>query len=113
MAKSKIAKMDACWRQMIAQGMMRGWDYGRIRTGLEEAGMAAEGLPSDDSIRTYARSNEYRNAYFEREQRSYLTIAIGCTGGRHRSVAVAGRLAESLSAMGHQVTLKHRDIHKS
>jgi UPF0042 nucleotide-binding protein len=51
--------------------------------------------------------------YFEREQRSYLTIAIGCTGGRHRSVAVAGRLAESLSAMGHQVTLKHRDIHKS
>lgn len=51
--------------------------------------------------------------YFEREQRSYLTIAIGCTGGRHRSVAVAGRLAESLSAMGHQVSLKHRDIHKS
>ena len=51
--------------------------------------------------------------YFEREQRSYLTIAIGCTGGRHRSVAVAGCLAESLSAMGHQVTLKHRDIHKS
>jgi UPF0042 nucleotide-binding protein len=51
--------------------------------------------------------------YFEREQRSYLTIAIGCTGGRHRSVAVAGRLAESLSAMGHQVTLKHRDIHKA
>ena len=32
---------------------------------------------------------------FEREPRSYLTIAIGCTGGRHRSVAVAG--ANSLS----------------
>ena len=50
---------------------------------------------------------------FEREKRSYLTIAIGCTGGRHRSVAVAGRLQESLSAMGYDVTLNHRDIQKS
>lgn len=51
--------------------------------------------------------------YFEREQRSYLTIAIGCTGGRHRSVAVAARLQESLTAMGHDVALKHRDIQRS
>jgi UPF0042 nucleotide-binding protein len=50
---------------------------------------------------------------FEREPRSYLTIAIGCTGGRHRSVAVAGRLHESLAAMGYKVALKHRDILKS
>ncbi len=50
---------------------------------------------------------------FEREERSYLTIAIGCTGGRHRSVAVAGRLQESLSAMGYNVALTHRDIQKS
>ena len=51
--------------------------------------------------------------FFERERRSYLTIAIGCTGGRHRSVAIAGRLKESLSAMGYDVVLKHRDIQKS
>lgn len=50
---------------------------------------------------------------FQREPRSYLTIAIGCTGGRHRSVAVAGRLQESLAAMGYRVALKHRDIQKS
>ena len=50
---------------------------------------------------------------FEQEPRSYLTIAIGCTGGRHRSVAVAGRLQESLAAMGYKVALKHRDIQKS
>jgi UPF0042 nucleotide-binding protein len=50
---------------------------------------------------------------YEREQRSYLTIAIGCTGGRHRSVAIAGRLRESLGAIGHEVTLKHRDLQKS
>lgn len=50
---------------------------------------------------------------YEREQRSYLTIAIGCTGGRHRSVAIAGRLRESLGAIGHEVILKHRDLQKS
>jgi len=49
---------------------------------------------------------------FEREQRSYLTIAIGCTGGRHRSVAIAGRLQESLQALGYAVSLKHRDLQK-
>ncbi len=50
---------------------------------------------------------------YEREQRSYLTIAIGCTGGRHRSVAIASRLRESLGAIGHDVILKHRDVQKS
>ncbi|NGZ08523.1 MAG: RNase adapter RapZ [Nitrospira sp. LK70] len=49
---------------------------------------------------------------FQRERRSYLTIGIGCTGGRHRSVAVASRLQESLSALGYEVGLKHRDIDK-
>jgi UPF0042 nucleotide-binding protein len=50
---------------------------------------------------------------FERERRSYLTIAFGCTGGRHRSVALAIRLQDSLASMGHEVTLVHRDLHKA
>ncbi|ALA57668.1 RNase adapter RapZ [Nitrospira moscoviensis] len=50
---------------------------------------------------------------FEREQRSYLTIAVGCTGGRHRSVAIAGRLQESLTSLGYDVVVKHRDLQKS
>ena len=45
------------------------------------------------------------------EGKSYLTIAIGCTGGRHRSVAVAERLAQRLRAeSGVVVTIRHRDI---
>lgn len=47
---------------------------------------------------------------FEREGKSYLTLAIGCTGGRHRSVFVAERLAAWLTAQGRPVSLRHRDI---
>ncbi len=47
---------------------------------------------------------------YEKEGKSYLTIAIGCTGGRHRSVYVARRLAELLENRGQPVTLYHRDL---
>lgn len=50
---------------------------------------------------------------YAREGKAYLTIAIGCTGGRHRSVAVARALAARLQAAGQSVALMHRDIAKS
>lgn len=50
---------------------------------------------------------------YQRERRSYLTIAIGCTGGRHRSVAIGSHLCESLGTLGYKVGLKHRDIDKT
>jgi len=46
---------------------------------------------------------------FEREDRSYLTIAIGCTGGRHRSVYVAERVAAHFQNRWH-IVLTHRDL---
>lgn len=46
---------------------------------------------------------------FDAEGKSYLTIAVGCTGGRHRSVAVAERLADWLRGQGRSVSLSHRD----
>ena len=46
---------------------------------------------------------------FDTEGKSYLTIAIGCTGGRHRSVTVAEELADWLRGAGRSVTLSHRD----
>ena len=46
---------------------------------------------------------------YEREGKSYLTIAIGCTGGRHRSVAVAEELARRLRADEREIVVAHRD----
>jgi len=50
---------------------------------------------------------------YRQENRSYLTIAVGCTGGRHRSVAVAERLAARLRDQRWQVDLRHRDLSRS
>jgi UPF0042 nucleotide-binding protein len=47
---------------------------------------------------------------FEKEGKSYLTICFGCTGGKHRSVFIAGELAEQLHTMGYSVSTVHRDI---
>ena len=47
---------------------------------------------------------------FTAEGKSYLTIAIGCTGGRHRSVYVAEELTAWLREQGQQVDLRHRDL---
>ena len=47
---------------------------------------------------------------YQREGKSYLTIAVGCTGGRHRSVFVGNRLAAWLGRSGWTVHLHHRDI---
>jgi UPF0042 nucleotide-binding protein len=47
---------------------------------------------------------------FIREGKSYLTIAMGCTGGRHRSVALAEALAARLSGHDHPTSVFHRDV---
>ena len=47
---------------------------------------------------------------FVREGKSYLTIALGCTGGRHRSVTLAEALGERFSERGHPVSVFHRDV---
>ena len=49
---------------------------------------------------------------YESEGKSYLTIAFGCTGGRHRSVLLAESFAADLREAGWQVTLVHRDMDK-
>ncbi len=49
---------------------------------------------------------------YVREGKSYLSVGVGCTGGHHRSVAIAEALASRLEADGVEVAVRHRDIGK-
>ena len=49
---------------------------------------------------------------YNRERRPYLSIGIGCTGGRHRSVVVTNELAKRFKKAGRPVSVTHRDINK-
>lgn len=54
----------------------------------------------------------YLHPRYLREGKSYLTVSIGCTGGRHRSVAIANAVAKVLEEKGLEVSLIHRDIRR-
>lgn len=50
--------------------------------------------------------------HYVAEGKAYLTIGIGCTGGKHRSVALAEKLGQFLSERGYRVLVQHRDVEK-
>ena len=85
----------------------------RERTGRDRAVVSfMERDPSSrdfmDHLQEYI---QYALPFYIAEGKSYLTIAIGCTGGRHRSVMIAERLKRPLSGIGDaRVRVKHRDI---
>lgn len=64
----------------------------------------------DDVVRRFADLILYLLPRYRRENRSYVSVAVGCTGGRHRSVAVCERLKEELEAGGWPARVIHRDI---
>lgn len=53
---------------------------------------------------------EFLIPYYIKEGKTHLVIAIGCTGGRHRSVVIANEVYEALLKNGHRVIIDHRDI---
>ena len=78
----------------------------------------------DEPVRTFVLSQPLAGDFLERisslvgailpaylhEGRSYLTIGVGCTGGRHRSVAISEELARLLTVQGRNPRVSHRDI---
>ena len=80
----------------------------------------------DDDVANYVLEQPVTGAFLTRlerllalilpsyvqEGKSYLTIAFGCTGGRHRSVAIAEKVAEALDKLGHAPAIVHRDVNK-
>lgn len=66
---------------------------------------------AEDYLRTYHRLLELTTAGYRREGKRYMTIAVGCTGGKHRSVAMAEELAARLEQdPGLAVHVVHRDL---
>lgn len=79
---------------------------------------------TDERVRDYVLSKEPAKAYLDKiedmlemlvpafieEGKHYLTIAIGCTGGRHRSVVFAEEIARELRRGGHPARVHHRDL---
>ena len=84
----------------------------RDHTGLEEAVskyvLDQEG--ADQFVNTYAGLIAGTAPGFEREGKRYLTVAVGCTGGKHRSVAMAEEIARQMREAGYDVGAVHRDL---
>ncbi|MFV1971089.1 MAG: RNase adapter RapZ, partial [Acidimicrobiia bacterium] len=84
----------------------------RPQTGLD--------APVRDYVFSHAEAGEFLTMaadmldfllpHYEAEGKSYLTIAVGCTGGRHRSVALAEAIGEHLLDSGVETTVHHRDV---
>ena len=78
----------------------------------------------DESVRDYVLSQPLTSEFLAQinglletllpayvaEGKSYLTVAFGCTGGRHRSVAIAEAVAEALRERGFHLRVTHRDL---
>lgn len=65
-----------------------------------------------ETIRRFVDLMEYLLPLYKREGKSYLTIGVGCTGGRHRSVMVANTLGKALKKDNFDVSVMHRDVQK-
>ncbi|MBW1726842.1 MAG: RNase adapter RapZ [Deltaproteobacteria bacterium] len=61
-------------------------------------------------LKKYLGLLDYLIPLYEKEGKSYLTIAVGCTGGRHRSVSIAEAIFEHIKKPGRQIIITHRDI---
>lgn len=66
-----------------------------------------------ETIRRFGDLLDYLLPLYKREGKSYVTVGIGCTGGRHRSVMIANALAVRLRRAGFEAQAGHRDVRKA
>ncbi len=66
-----------------------------------------------ETLRRFSELLEYLLPLYRREGKSYVTVGIGCTGGRHRSVMIANALARKLRRAGFEAQSVHRDVRKA
>jgi len=74
---------------------------------VREYVLASEGAV--EFVEQYARVLEFALARYTAQDKPFVTVSIGCTGGKHRSVAIAEALGQRLESMGVMVRVTHRD----
>ncbi len=67
----------------------------------------------NETLRRFSELLDYLLPLYKREGKSYVTVGIGCTGGRHRSVMIANALATRLRRAGFEAQSAHRDVRKA
>ena len=67
----------------------------------------------EETLKRFTDLLDYLLPLYKREGKSYVTVGIGCTGGRHRSVMVANALGRRLQSTGFDTHVVHRDVRKS
>jgi UPF0042 nucleotide-binding protein len=82
--------------------------------------LTGQDAPVREYVLSQVGAKEFLDAYmevlrllvagYEREGKYFVTLAVGCTGGKHRSVAVAEQLAKQLTEFGSDVQVTHRDL---
>jgi UPF0042 nucleotide-binding protein len=86
----------------------------RPKTGCDAA--VANYVLDQEETQVFLRHVETLLAFalplYRREGRSYLTVAVGCTGGRHRSVVLVERLAQTFVRRGIRIQVQHRDMRR-
>ena len=84
----------------------------RPQDGLDDAvsGYVLDQPGAAEFLEAYLRALEVVFAGYEREGKRYATLAVGCTGGKHRSVAMAQEIATRLGKRGMDVLAMHRDL---
>ena len=72
--------------------------------------MLMEREESKTFLRELFKIMEFLIPNYEKEGKAYLNIALGCTGGKHRSVVMSNKLGEHLAGLDYIVNISHRDM---
>lgn len=123
MKNGKIELVSFSFKRGLPAAVDMVFDVRFLKNPFYEAGLAhLSGL--DDKAAAYIETDKDFAAFFSKltalletalpryfsEERTKITIAIGCTGGRHRSVRVVQKLADFLQRRGYKVEACHRDL---
>jgi len=87
----------------------------RQKTGQEEVvqNYVYSNGDAEEFLELYSSMVKFLLPRYELEGKRYLTLAIGCTGGKHRSVTLSEKIAPLIKKMGFEVELRHRDLSKN